>query len=145
MVSFLNKSFQEMLDNSYELLNNENNNKFKLILPNFNIKIEITRLQWFNVYDFLNILNRPSEHFINFLKYELNNKNINWINSNSIEDGLIIHGKKQSIKDIKDIVNKYINYFVICISCKKYNSILDKFTSIKYNFKCLDCGMTKCI
>ena len=140
-------NFNKMVDEVYYLLEKENqNNKInKLVLPKFDISIEPTRLIWTNVNIILEIINRCSEHFLNFLKYEMNNKEIYWISANNINEGLIIHGKRQKYKDITDIVNKYINLCVICQSCKKYNTVLKKFISKKYNFNCLDCGMEKCI
>jgi len=140
-------NFNEMVDKVYFILDKDIQiNKInKIILPKFDIIIETTRLIWKNINDFLNIINRQPEHFIEFLKYELNNKEIYWISANNINDGLIIHGKRQKLKDINDIANKYINLCVICFSCKKNNTILKKFISKKYNFICLDCGLEKCI
>ncbi len=92
--------------------------------------------------NYLNILNRSSEHFMLFLKNELCDKEINWYSSNKL-DGIIIHGKCQKNANIMELIKKYINIFVICSSCKKINTELTKITLKKYNFKCLYCGMNK--
>ena len=136
-------SFNKMVDNAYQLM--EINKKKKIILPNMDIEIESNRLYWKNVECFLKLINRCPDHFLNFLKYEFNNKDINWLSALSIKDGLIIHQKYPKLKALKDMINKYIEIFVICSSCNSYNTLLNKFISKKYQFICSDCGMNKCI
>jgi translation initiation factor 2 beta subunit (eIF-2beta)/eIF-5 len=135
--------FNAMVDEAYELL--ENNDTIQnLVLPKIDTEISITRMYWKNIMDYLNIINRSPDHFIIFLKNELCNKEINWYSGNK-EDGIIIHGKRQKNSDILELIKKYINIYVICSSCKKLNSELNKITNKKYEFKCLDCEMTKTV
>jgi translation initiation factor 2 beta subunit (eIF-2beta)/eIF-5 len=136
-------SFNKMIDEIYTIIN-INKSKKKIQLPNLNVDIETNRLYWKNINEFLDLINRPIEHFINYLKYELNNKEINMITS-SLEDGIIIHQKYPKLKKIIDVRNKYIEIYVICSSCNSYNTTLTKYISKTYNFKCLNCDMYKCI
>jgi len=140
--------FEQMVDEIYTLLNNSNTptnikKSDKLQLPKFNIKIESTRIIWSNANLFLSSINRNSEHFIDFLKYELNNNEINWMVN--IDDGLIIHSRSYKIQNIHDIINKYIMIYVTCSSCKYFTTILTKYNSKKSHFECLNCGMQKYI
>ena len=65
--------------------------------------------------------------------------------SSLLDDGIIVHQKYPKLKKIIDVRNKYIEIYVICSSCSSYNTTLTKYISKKYNFKCLDCDMCKCI
>ena len=137
--------FNMMVDEAYDILEYNNNSIHiddKLLLPKLDTEISSTRLYWKNIMDYLNILNRPSEHFMLFLKNELCNKEINWYSGNKL-DGIILHGKCQKNSNIIELIKKYINIYVICSSCKKSNTELIKITCKKYNFKCLSCEMSK--
>lgn len=136
-------SFEDMLNNTYNFININKQNK--LILPNMDVIINTNKLYWKNVQEFLKLINRNEDHFLNFLKYELNNKEINWISALSIEEGLIIHVKFPKLTKIIEVRNKYISQYVICTSCNSHNTILDKFMSKKYKFQCLSCNLSKCI
>ena len=136
-------SFNKMVDEVYLLI--DYNKKKKIILPIIDVKIETNRLYWKNVKCLLTSINRCPDHFLLFLKYELNNKDINWISALSIENGLIIHQKYPKLKNLKEVINKYIDNFVICSSCNSYNTLLNKFMCKKYSFSCMDCGMNKCM
>jgi translation initiation factor 2 beta subunit (eIF-2beta)/eIF-5 len=136
----MENNFESMATDAYEILNKDKNGDL-LILPKIDIDISVSRLHWKNVKEYLQIINRHPDHFMNYLKHEISNKEINWY-SNSKSDGLIIHGKYQKKSEIIDIALKYVNYCVICSSCKKANSIINK-ENRYYEFMCLDCGMKK--
>jgi translation initiation factor 2 beta subunit (eIF-2beta)/eIF-5 len=114
-----------------------------LILPALNIKIDVTRLHWKNVKEYLDCIDRNPKHFIKFLKRELPGKEIDWF-SGLISDGLIIHGKRQRQTEITELARKYIDMFVICSSCKKADTQMNKIDS-KYKFVCESCGFNKFI
>ena len=139
------KSFNKMVDEVYLLM--EINKKKKIILPNYGVEIETNRLYWKNVNTFLTLCNRNDnyDNFLHFLQYELNNKDINWLSAQSIENGLIIHQKYPKLKNLREVVNKYVEHYVICSSCNSSNTVLNKFLSKKFQFICLECGMNKCI
>lgn len=134
--------FNLMLDEAYDLLYKNPINK--LIIPIINIDKTPTRLHWTNVSALLNVINRSSQHLLQYLKYELSNKEINWVSDN-IDLGLFIYGKNIKKEFLTELVLKYVNNCVICSSCKSYDTILTKFNSKKYNFECNNCKMTKVI
>ena len=135
--------FNIMADEAYQQLETDTRNE-TLILPTIITEIGTTRLHWKNVKEYLRVIRRHPDHFMEFLKKEFTNKEINWY-SGSISDGLIIHGKGQKQVHITDIALKYVNTYVICSSCGKSNSILTKQNSKFYEFECLKCNMTKFI
>ena len=138
--------FIELLNNAYDelyIINGETSSH-KLVIPTLITTKTQTRLHWINTMDLLNVINRTPQHLLQFLKYELSNKEINW-KSSDFNDGLIIHGKNIKKDNISDLILKYVNTFVICKNCKSHNTILSKFNSQKYNFNCIKCNMTKVI
>ena len=135
-------NFELMVNEAYDLLDTYSEDK--LVLPKIESEINVNRLYWKNIIEYLNIMNRHPDHFIIFLKNELSNKEIHWYSGNKA-DGIIIHGKHLKNTKIIDIIKKYINMYIVCLCCKKLNTELNKITSKIYEFKCLCCGMTKCI
>jgi translation initiation factor 2 beta subunit (eIF-2beta)/eIF-5 len=140
--NMLNNAYNELYDLNQKSSNCDEINK--LVIPTLITEKTPTRLHWVNTSSLLDVINRQPNHLLHFLKYELSNKEINWMSSN-INDGLIIHGKNIKKELISELVLKYVNTFVICSSCKSYNTTLDKFNSKKYNFLCNNCKMTKVI
>jgi len=141
-------SFNNMVDEVYKLNSfHHEKKKRKIKLPNFEVEIEVNRLYWKNVNNFLIAFNRTltHDHFLIFLQNELNNKEINWLSANSLENGLIIHQKHPKLNILKEVINKYIDNFVICPSCYSSNTIINKFINKKYKFVCNECGVNKCI
>lgn len=128
-----------MVNEAYSIM--EETKTFTTILPNIETKIETTKLHWLNVHEYLNKINRDSNHFMDFLKIELPNKKIDWMSSD-VKDGLIIHGKKQKNIEISGLAIKYVNNNVLCHSCKNSNTLLIKNDRI-YEFKCNSCGFNK--
>ena len=133
----INLEFEEMLDNAYKLI--YNNSVQKLILPKLDIEIEPTRLHWKNTKEYLILLNRNPDHFLQFLQNEIPDKMINWF-SNKKADGILFSGKFKKYYNLTDIIYKYIDLFVICYSCKNINT-----TIVKDQFFCNNCGFHKFI
>jgi translation initiation factor 2 subunit 2 len=130
-------NFNDMLDNIYTNL--ELTTSDVLVLPIPVLEKSTTRIIWKNIKEFLKITNTPPEHLFEFIENQTNKK-INWF-SDSISDGLIIHDKKFSINDIKLLMKKYVNDFIICNSCKKSNTKLFKDSILrKYKIKCNFCN-----
>jgi translation initiation factor 2 beta subunit (eIF-2beta)/eIF-5 len=132
--------FNVLMNEAYEQL--EKKPDSQLILPKINCETTVTRLHWKNVVDYLKIIKRNPDHFINFLKTEYPDKEISWF-SGSLSDGLIIHGKFLKQQLIHDFLLKYINQFVTCSACKSNETELTKLSSKLYCFECLDCGHNK--
>ena len=136
--------FESMVNECYKLLENTKTID-NLVLPNMVIEISPVRLHWKNVISYLQVINRNPEHFIDFIKRELPDKQIGWYSSDKSE-GLLIHASKQKKNTISALAIKYVNSYVLCLSCKKYNSELNRDSDTKkYEFKCNECGFNKFI
>ena len=138
--------FNTMVDKCYELIdNNSTNQNNNLILPNMIIETSVVRLHWKNVLEYLNVIKREPDHFIEYLKKEMPNKQISWYSGDK-KDGLLIHSARQKKAEISNLAIKYVNTYVTCLCCKKNNSDLIKDSDTKkYEFKCLECGFNKFI
>jgi translation initiation factor 2 beta subunit (eIF-2beta)/eIF-5 len=133
--------FDTLMNEAYESLEKTTNNTH-LILPKIIYETTVTRIHWRNVIDYLKIIKRQPDHFISFIKAEYPDKEISWF-SNSISDGIIIHGKFLKQQLLHDFAMKYINVYVICSACKSADTELTKLSSKMYSFECLDCGHNK--
>lgn len=130
-------SFDQMLNELYDNLNQSNNN-LKIILPEPQLIKNGSNFIWKNVKEYLKLVKRPPEHFINFIKKETNWQ-INWITS-SKSDGLILNQKRLNNGQIIDIMKSYLKEYVICKGCKSTYTYIEKDKNIrKYNFSCLNC------
>lgn len=136
----MNKSFNEMLTDAYMSLDHKD--EIKLKIPPIMLTSTSTKSYWTNIIEYTNIINRDEDHFLIFLRHELNNNNINWYSSDK-KDGIIIHSKYIKKQTIMTNAKKYIERYVICESCKSVNTVCDKLSNKKYEFKCLHCFMTK--
>jgi translation initiation factor 2 beta subunit (eIF-2beta)/eIF-5 len=134
-------NFNLLVDEVYDKICKKNDNNI-LILPNLIYESYTTKIIWKNVTEYLNIINRDVDHFLMFLKFELHGKIISWY-SNNKDEGIIFHHIKKR-KEINELSIKYVNNYVICNSCNKYNTLLQKNKDIKkYEFICLECGYNK--
>ena len=136
----MNYDFNILMDEAYESLDKKNDTK--LVLPKIECETSVTRLHWKNAVDYLSLLKRNPDHFINFLKAEYQDKEISWY-SGDLSEGIIIHGKFLKQQLVNDFILKYINQFVTCSACKSNETELSKLSSKLYSFKCLDCGHDK--
>ena len=110
----------------------------ELVLPDPIIKIDTRNTKWTNVKKFLQAIKRPPDHFISFLRIQLDPVEVNQI-TDKLSDGIILIGK-HNIKILSPLLEKYINEYVICNLCKSYNTKIKKNDSTrKFEFKCKDC------
>jgi translation initiation factor 2 subunit 2 len=131
------ESFEQMLVELYDNLD-QNNEVFKISLPEPNIIKNGSNVIWKNVKDFLRITKRPPDHFLSFLRKE-GTVVINWI-SDSKSDGLIFSQKKLRPDFLIDQMKTYLKEYVICKSCKSINTYIERDKQIrKYNFICKNC------
>ncbi len=129
-------SFLVMLDKIYNNMD-QNKNVDKFILPDPELIKNGNNIHWKNVKDFLKLVKRQPDHFLNYLGSQLSCK-VNWI-SESKSHGLIIYKKIKS-PQIIDIMKNYLVNYVICKSCKSSNTYLEKDKTIRtYNFICTNC------
>jgi translation initiation factor 2 subunit 2 len=132
------ESFEEMLIDLYNNLD-QNNDVFKISLPEPIIIKNGNNIIWKNVKDFLRITKRPPDHFLMFLRKE-GNVVINWI-SDSKSDGLTFSQKKLRSDFLVDQMKTYLKEYVICKSCKSINTYIERDKQIrKYNFICKNCN-----
>lgn len=128
--------FNTLLDEVYEQLGT--NKKETIILPNIILEKDTTRVIWKNIKEFLKIRDISANHFYNFISYKIKD-NINWVSDHK-SDGLIIHNKKISDEDIKDVMKKYVKEYLICKICNKSDTTMEKDKSIRANkIKCNNC------
>jgi len=131
------ESLKDMLNILYVKLD-ETDNSGKLILTRPILKKVGTKFIWKNPKDFLIIIQRDSDHFIDYLGKETNG-NANW-KTGSKRDGIIFNIKTDVIK-IDNWMKKYIEKYVKCIQCNKYNSQMIKDNSVrKCKITCNCCG-----
>lgn len=137
----MDMDFNVLVNNAYLILDQQSRGE-DLILPEIVVEIGTTRLHWKNVKDYLKVIRRHPDHFMDWLKSELPSHEISWF-SGSKSDGLIIHGKRQKKADVIEMALKYVNNYVICPSCKKADTRMTKAGHKQHEFECLDCGMKK--
>ena len=136
MNSTIDEQFYNMLDDVYSELDSLSSTTNKLIIPDPIIKQNTTNTCWENVKKTLQVINRPPEHFIEFLNKEL--KTGEWISS-SKSDGILLIGKFKPVK-IKHVISEYIKQYVICNICKSTDTILDKNKDLRsYFVSCNKC------
>jgi translation initiation factor 2 beta subunit (eIF-2beta)/eIF-5 len=130
--------FESMANEAYQLLDQSNSGDL-LILPEIILDISITRLHWKNVKVYLRVIQRNPDYFIDFLKHQIPGKEISWF-SGSKSDGLIVHGLRQKKNEITELARKFVNDYVVCTSCKKADTCMNKLNSKTYEIICNDCG-----
>ena len=139
-------NFNTMLDDVYKQLGS--NTIEHLILPDPILEKTTTRIVWKNCKAFLKVTRTSPDHLFDFMRDQIDQSiNIAWF-SESISDGLIIHDGKKNIiimtKKISDLMKKYIIDFIICKTCNKSNTQMEKNKKIrKWILTCLDCKATQ--
>jgi len=131
-------SFTEMVDDVYLQINNTTFEETTLILPIPELEKNNTRMLW-KVESYLKRIERPKEHFYNFLTKK-KGYTVNLV-YNLIEDGLIIHSQKINQIIIINIMKEYVNLYVLCNSCKNSQTEMKRDNEIKkYRIKCINCN-----
>jgi translation initiation factor 2 subunit 2 len=133
--------FNKMLDIVYNNIDvkMKTTNSQKLVVPNPVLEFNTTNTYWKNVKKILIAINRPPEHFIDFIQNEM--KTGEWISS-SKSDGIVLIGKYKMDK-IMHILQSYIKKYVICNICNSSNTILEKNKDLRsYMIKCNKCNST---
>tara|TARA_A100001037_G_C14952475_1_gene545626 strand:+ start:202 stop:606 length:405 start_codon:yes stop_codon:yes gene_type:complete len=126
--------FTNMIDTIYDQLEDSTSNK--LVLPNPVIEISTTNTYWKNIKKILQTINRPPDHFVDYMNKEIGN--VNWLSS-SKSDGLVIIGKYKPAK-INGLLYNYVKQYVICNICNSYNTTISKNKHIKgYQLYCKKC------
>jgi translation initiation factor 2 subunit 2 len=136
MTSQIDEQFYDMLTDVYSELESLSSSNTKLIIPDPIIKQNTTNTCWENVKKILQAINRPPDHFIDFLNKQLNTGE--WITA-SKSDGILLIGKFK-VNQIKNVISEYIKQYVICNICKSTDTILDKNKDLRsYFVSCNKC------
>jgi translation initiation factor 2 subunit 2 len=135
----MDHDFNTLLNIVYEQIEQktkEQNSK-KLVVPVPQIELSTTNTYWKNVKKILMTINRPPEHFIDYIQREMHTGE--WISS-SKSDGIVLIGKHK-IDKITTILQSYIKKYVICNICNSSNTILDRNKELRtYMLNCNKCN-----
>ena len=138
MISFiiLMSTFEEMLDNVYSQLTEMSQPNRKLVIPSPVIEVSTTNTYWKNIKKILMIIDRPPDHFVDFLNKEL--KTGDWV-SESKSDGLVLIGRFK-IAQITNVLQNYVKKYVVCNICKSLETKLEKNKELRcYKVECTKC------
>lgn len=132
----MQSSFESRLNELYEQMNNSSTQQ--LLLPNFEIENTTTNTYWHNVKKFLRTVNRPSEHFIDFLSNELNEE-INQ-KTDSLSDGYVFIGRVKK-NNITNAAKKYVTEYCKCKTCGSFDTDFTKNNKLRmHTIICKDCS-----
>jgi translation initiation factor 2 subunit 2 len=135
-MSYNDDNFIEMLNDVYTELDAINSKTAKLIIPDPVLERSTTNTYWKNVKKILQAINRPPEHFIDFLNKEL--KTGDWISS-SKSDGIVMIGKFTT-NQIMHVISEYVKKYVVCNICNSTDTIMNKNKDIRsYYIACNKC------
>lgn len=135
-MSYNDDNFTEMLNDVYTELDAINSKTTKLIIPDPSLERSTTNTYWKNVKKILQSINRPPEHFIEFLNKEL--KTGDWISS-SKSDGIVMIGKFTN-NQIMHVISEYVKKYVVCNICNSTETIMDKNKDLRsYYILCNKC------
>ena len=138
------ENFDLMLTQLYQQLENNEDDELgihkKVPIPK--IKPSARKIHWINYYDTVKTMNRDFTHVQQYIQNELG-INTSLKNVLNIKEGLIMHTKCRD-KQLKSLLGKYYNTYVICKSCGSDDTIMDKMKGIAklYQVKCNSCLST---
>ncbi len=138
------EQYSVMLDRIYELLR-ENNPEYSgtdkhVIKKPKVVKVSAKKSAWINFQDICNSMARSSDHVYQFILAELGTEG-------SIAGGsqLILKGKYND-KNIETLLTKYVNEYVVCGSCKSWQTELVKDQSTRLlTLECHRCKSSKSV
>jgi len=133
----MDNNFNDMLNDVYTELESITSNSTKLIIPNPIIEKSTTNTFWKNVKKTLQVINRPPEHFIEFINKEL--KTGEWVSA-SKADGIVMIGKFTT-NQIMHVITEYVKKYVVCNICNSTDTILDKNKEVRLH--CVCCNKCK--
>ena len=104
--------------------------RFKV--PNVKLMLQGNRSIWQNFQDIINVLNRPGREVIKFVSGQIGT-------AGSIEGGNAIFNGKFNTEAITDVLNRYIDSYVICPVCTRPDTEITK-SDKAYYLVCTACG-----
>ena len=116
-----------------------NKNNLKISVPEI-ITIGKTKSAWVNFDKFVNALNRPRDHLLNYVLGELG------VQGTIGGENQIIIKMKVNKKDIENVLRKYIHDYVQCSNCKSFRTVIRKDPSTRLQkIYCESCFAEKTI
>ena len=125
-------TYDFLLKRFYEL-KSEKIKKITIKAPKI-VRISTKKICWINFIIFCKEINREESHIKNFIDLEINAKTVSSINK---EGHLIINAILKE-EQITTIITRYLNEFLRCKSCKKFDTKIIKENKIKF-IECNGC------
>lgn len=104
--------------------------RFKV--PDVQLMVQGNRTLWQNFQDIINVLNRPGREVLKFVSGQIGT-------AGNIEGGIAIFNGKFTEAAVNDILNRYIDSYVICPVCSRPDTEIAK-EDKKYVLRCSACG-----
>jgi translation initiation factor 2 subunit 2 len=104
--------------------------RFKV--PDVQLMVQGNRTLWQNFQDIINVLNRPGREVLKFVSGQIGT-------AGNIEGGIAIFNGKFTSGAVNDILNRYIDSYVICPVCSRPDTEIVK-DEKKYILRCSACG-----
>ena len=138
-------TYEFLIDRIAKMLDQHNQgsdlkkNNLKISVPEI-ITIGKTKSAWVDVDKFVNALNRPHDHLLNYVLGELG------VQGTIGGENQIIIKMKVNKKDIENILRKYIHDYVQCSNCKSFRTVIRKDPSTRLQkIYCESCFAEKTI
>jgi translation initiation factor 2 subunit 2 len=138
-------TYEFLIDRIAKMLDQHNQgsdlkkNNLKISVPEI-ITIGKTKSAWVNFDKFVNALNRPHDHLLNYVLGELG------VQGTIGGENQIIIKMKVNKKDIENILRKYIHDYVQCSNCKSFRTVIRKDPSTRLQkIYCESCFAEKTI
>jgi translation initiation factor 2 subunit 2 len=104
--------------------------RFKV--PDVQLMVQGNRSIWQNFQEIINILNRPGKEVLKFLSGQLGT-------ASSMEGGNALFNGKFNAEQVTDVLNRYIDSYVICPVCTRPDTDIEKSGNV-YRLVCSACG-----
>ena len=104
--------------------------RFKV--PDVQLMVQGNRTLWQNFQDIINVLNRPGREVLKFVSGQIGT-------AGNIEGGIAIFNGKFTEAAVNDILNRYIDSYVICPVCSRPDTEIKKIEK-QYKMVCSACG-----
>jgi len=101
-------------------------------VPDVQLMVQGNRTLWQNFQDIINVLNRPGREVLKFVSGQIGT-------AGNIEGGIAIFNGRFTADSVNDILNRYIDSYVICPVCSRPDTEIAK-EEKKYVLRCSACG-----
>ncbi|MHA2027104.1 MAG: translation initiation factor IF-2 subunit beta [Candidatus Thorarchaeota archaeon] len=101
-------------------------------VPEVQIMVQGNRSIWQNFQDIINVLNRPGKEVLKFVSGQLGT-------AGSMEGSNALFNGKFNTEQVTDVLNRYIDSYVICPVCTRPDTEITK-EKQAYYLQCSACG-----